>query len=131
MVILKRMILKVDISTKVERIRPMAKRIRPMAKRIRPMEQLWRIIKLVIRRIRFMAIIRIRPIRLTLKVGVRLIFQLPSTRLFPKFFLKGYIPCTYHIRFFPILSLKGYIQRICLRILEGCIRSNIRLRSSR
>ena len=43
----------------------------------------------------------------------------------------GRIPYTYHRRFFPILTLMGYIRRICPRILKECIRFSIRRRSSR
>ena len=68
-------------------IKQVVANIRLVAKRMRPImvleQRFWLINKLVIRRTRLMAIIRIRPIRPTLKVGVLVIFQLPNIRLFP------------------------------------------------
>ena len=65
-------------------IKQVVANIRLVAKRMRPImvleQRFWLIKKLVIRRTRLMAIIRIRP---TLKVGVLVIFQLPNIRLFP------------------------------------------------
>ena len=130
------MILKVSTKQVVmRRIKLVAKR---MILKVSTKQVVMRRIKLVVIRIKLalirrikQGVVRIRLIRPLIKVSVQFIFQLPNIRLFPKLFLMERIPYTYHRQFFPKLSLMGYIQRICPRILKEHIRFNIRPRNNR